>query len=677
MGPPAFIVPLLNNVWFRTFIAGAGFFADSYSLFITDGVTNVLKNLAATNNVVYSYYDVNGNYNSHSLYFNALCDTTINKGVHCVPVMYSNSSGGGFIPRPDTSFTSEMVPHYQIQSSDLKNGVNNAALIGSVLGQLFFGFAGDLLGRKTNFVLTSLLIILGALGSATSSAGFTVDNCKEIILGSFTGYGSSKCLPNASYNDVYFQLYFWRFLLGFGVGGEYPLASTITSESSTKKTRGRAVLAIFSMQGWGKLTAAIVIYAVVASLQVFGGPWQLDATWRFALAFGCLLNILTVYFRWHMEESDIYSKIHKEEKKSAQVAPVLEDPTGAVANSIPETAKPTIEIEDKPKPKTAGTCTRMTTTMHLLWENKYLLIGTASTWFLMDVTFYGQSLMNTTVVNSAVASTAGLNTITKLRQSLLSTIYIMLIALPGYWFAIAFIDKMGRYWMTQMGFLVSMIWFIVLGAGYNGTTGLGPDGPAAPIGFVIVYGLTYFFANFGPNSTTFIMANEGFATRIRSTAHGLSAACGKLGATTGSFGLLAFFNSYCLSSPDAKGNPLCTVGKSHSDEIAQGVVGVMGICAGVCLLGNIMTTFFLRETGHKELHEVDAESKVLKERLRLERKEINGGVSPLASPQISPVSGGDIEAGKTLEALEKPTEVVSQDSTSTTEDVPTNEGAQA
>jgi MFS family permease len=34
------------------------------------------------------------------------------------------------------------------QNGNLKDGVSNAALIGSVLGQLFFGFAGDLFGRK-------------------------------------------------------------------------------------------------------------------------------------------------------------------------------------------------------------------------------------------------------------------------------------------------------------------------------------------------------------------------------------------------------------------------------------------------------------------------------------------------------------------------------------------------
>ena len=77
------------------------------------------------------------------------------------------------------------------------------------------------------------------------------------------------------------------------------LAPCCCSESSTMATRGRNVLMTFSMQGWGKLTAAIVNYSLVSTLKVFGGPWVLDGTWRFALAFGCALNILTIYFRWY------------------------------------------------------------------------------------------------------------------------------------------------------------------------------------------------------------------------------------------------------------------------------------------------------------------------------------------------------------------------------------------
>lgn len=48
--------------------------------------------------------------------------------------------------------------------------------------------------------------------------------------------------------------------------------------------------------------------------------------------------------------------------------------------------------------------------------------------------------------------------------------------------------------------------------------------------FVFLYCLANFFQNFGPNTTTFIIPGEAFPTRYRSTAHGISAATGKLGA---------------------------------------------------------------------------------------------------------------------------------------------------
>jgi MFS transporter, PHS family, inorganic phosphate transporter len=53
---------------------------------------------------------------------------------------------------------------------------------------------------------------------------------------------------------------------------------------------------------------------------------------------------------------------------------------------------------------------------------------------------------------------------------------------------------------------------------------------AAKGAFIFLYCLANFFQNFGPNTTTFVIPGEVFPTRYRSTAHGISAASGKLGA---------------------------------------------------------------------------------------------------------------------------------------------------
>jgi len=587
---------MITSWLFRTFVAGAGFFADSYDLFITDGVTNILKNLGPTQVVKYSFSvdplcngtagTVFSSYNTSNIgfqtmsgtagYANFLCYSKDNK---CLQNVWDNAACA-LIPNPAVNH--EVIPRYQLQTVALKNSVNNAALIGSIFGQLFFGFMGDLLGRKWNFILTSFLIILGALGSATASAGVTV-------AAQTTQWGlwsANTYQPASIASDVYTQLCIWRGILGFGVGGEYPLAATIGSEAADLGGRGRSVLSIFSMQGIGKLTAAIVNYSVISTLIYYGGTWIADGTWRFSLAFGCVINLMTIYYRFCIMESKIYNDLKKKE-------------LGVDAESVVIAAEGVKKLA----------ILDFRTTLACLREYAFTLIGTTSTWFLIDVTFYGQSLMNTSFVNGAVANTTGMNSIDKLRFSLLSTVYIMLIALPGYWFAIAFIDKMGRYWLTHFGFLMSAICFAILSGAYNTDLRLSAGGA----GFVIVYGLTYFFANFGPNSTTFLMPVEAFPTRIRTTGHGISAAMGKLGATAGSYGLLSLWYSYCTDSPTA--GDCSTVSSTSSalaqDQAVRGAMAVMAVCAGVSLAGNVMTLLFVRETGDKTLEEVDAGSKVL------------------------------------------------------------------
>jgi hypothetical protein len=53
--------------------------------------------------------------------------------------------------------------------------------------------------------------------------------------------------------------------------------------------------------------------------------------------------------------------------------------------------------------------------------------------------------------------------------------------------------------------------------------------------FLGIFGLSYLFIEFGPNSTTFVLPSELFPVRARTTGHGISAGLGKLGAFVGVF----------------------------------------------------------------------------------------------------------------------------------------------
>ena len=81
--------------------------------------------------------------------------------------------------------------------------------------------------------------------------------------------------------------------------------------------------------------------------------------------------------------------------------------------------------------------------------------------------------------------------------------------------------------MQMVGFLLDFILFVVPAFKFEYYTST-----AGVTAFQTMYFLSSFFNQFGPNAVTFLVAAEVYPTPIRATAHGFSAACGKLGALT-------------------------------------------------------------------------------------------------------------------------------------------------
>lgn len=107
-------------------------------------------------------------------------------------------------------------------------------------------------------------------------------------------------------------------------------------------------------------------------------------------------------------------------------------------------------------------------------------------------------------------------------------------SVPGYWISVFTIDKLGRKKIQIMGFTMLTIMFCILGFGYQKILDT-----SIPL-FIVLFTITQIFFNFGPNTTTFVVPGECFPTRYRSTAHGISAASGKVGSIVAQvgFGLL-------------------------------------------------------------------------------------------------------------------------------------------
>jgi MFS transporter, PHS family, inorganic phosphate transporter len=118
---------------------------------------------------------------------------------------------------------------------------------------------------------------------------------------------------------------------------------------------------------------------------------------------------------------------------------------------------------------------------------------------------------------------------------LLQLAIVAVFAIPGYIVAILLLDRVGRKSIQILGFAMMTPMFLLIGLIPAVATTLAP--------FLVLYGISYFFTEFGPNMTTFIYPAELFPTEVRTTGHGISAGAGKLGAFAGAFLFPDFLDS--------------------------------------------------------------------------------------------------------------------------------------
>lgn len=418
--------------------------------------------------------------------------------------------------------------------------------VGTVIGQLGFGFMADKIGRKKIYG-TELIIMIVA----------TILQC---------------CLgesPAVNFVAIFACL---RIVMGVGIGGDYPLSSIISSEFSTTKWRGAIMAAVFSNQGLGQVFAGIVALVVVAAYKgdlehansakecVGACVKANDQMWRILVGFGCVPGCIALYYRLTIAESPRYSLDIKEHD-------VLEKVTDAEA-ALDETA------HDLTPPKASF---RDFWRHFGQWKYGKILLGTAGSWFTLDVAYYGLGL-NTGVILKTIGYASSKNVYKSLYNTAVGNLILVCAgSLPGYWVSAATIDTVGRKPVQLGGFIILTALFCILGFAYN---------KISDHAKLALYVLAQFFQNFGPNTTTFIVPGECFPTRYRSTAHGISAASGKVGAIIAQTCLGTLINHGCSAD-----KPNCFL--PH----------VMEIFALFMLLG-IFTTLLIPETKRKTLEEI-------------------------------------------------------------------------
>ncbi|KAF2471702.1 inorganic phosphate transporter-like protein [Lindgomyces ingoldianus] len=380
-----------------------------------------------------------------------------------------------------------------------------ATSAGTVLGQVGFGALADVVGRKRMYGLELILIIVATLAQSLVGPG-----------------------PGTS---VVGLIIFWRVLMGIGIGGDYPLSSIITSEFATTKWRGAMMGAVFAMQGFGQLGGALVMLCLVAG---FKGSLStskdyasctgncviaVDKMWRALIGMGIVPACIALYYRLTIPETPRYTfdVARDVEKANADVSTYI---SGKKGEGHPDeisqaTARRASVSLDVPKASWGDFFS-----FYGKWSNGKILFGTAMSWLLLDVAFYGLGLNSSTVL-TAIGYGKGPTVYKQLFNIAAGNcILVCAGAIPGYWLAVATLDTVGRKPLQFIGFIFLTILFIVWGFAYHKLSG------HAMLG---LYVLVQLFFNWGPNMTTFIVPGECFPTRYRSTSHGISAGSGKIG----------------------------------------------------------------------------------------------------------------------------------------------------
>ena len=400
-----------------------------------------------------------------------------------------------------------ILEHLYHGSSEDAAACASSLLAGMIMGQVVGGALGDsFLGRLGALRLVMVVQIVASIGSAL-----------------FWG------------KDVYIWLAIWRFVLGIGAGAVYPLAATLSAEQAegevsahdellpeVKIRQLKSVVLTFSMQGFGFLAVPFV----AVPLLYLTPESSLDLVWRLLLGFGCIPGLMLTIMQWRLyqtsdlvaipqadpEPDDALAEIIQEERQE----PLIARENGELAGREHENDGPSRglweSIRNEPR----------------LLEN---VLGTAGTWFLFDVLFYGNTLFQPIVMEAAFGG-GDADEDNVIKKAATDSLILALIALPGYGISALVIGKRICN-IVQTPKYVQMQGFVFMGLLYSVIGAYWSELRRVPALLVFIYGLTFFFANYGPNTTTFVFPSLIYSRECRSTLNGISAAAGKLGALVG------------------------------------------------------------------------------------------------------------------------------------------------
>ncbi|EKD78003.1 MAG: general substrate transporter, partial [uncultured bacterium] len=287
--------------------------------------------------------------------------------------------------------------------------------------------------------------------------------------------------------DVY-SLCFFRFLVGFGVGSDYPVCAAYLSEMSPNQSRGKLMASAMFINCLASPIGVIVAYFLFVIYPHVGA-------WRLMFAFGALPATIALLMRARLPESFVW-KINQR----------LTSPTQKNQNSY-----------------------------RILFGPIYLkaTIALCLSWALMDISYYSIGLFTPDILSAMHLATNG-DFVTDTKTIVLNTLFVNAFVALGAFISIFVIDRVSRLSLQKFGFLGSFLGLFVLAlSNYFHFTSI----YSVIFSCFLIYNI---FVNLGPGATTYLLPAEIYPTQVRATGHGLASGVAKLGAFVGTIFLPEF-----------------------------------------------------------------------------------------------------------------------------------------
>ncbi|WP_328461204.1 MFS transporter [Streptomyces sp. NBC_00448] len=160
-----------------------------------------------------------------------------------------------------------------VTSSEITGLAAALYVTGACVGALFFGWLTDRFGRKKLFMVTLAV------------------------------YLSATAMTALSFAPWWF--FTFRFLTGFGIGGEYAAINSAIDELIPSKYRGRVDLTINGSYWLGAIGGSL-LSIVALNTSIFAK----DVGWRLTFALGVVLGLVILLVRRHVPESPRWQFIH-------------------------------------------------------------------------------------------------------------------------------------------------------------------------------------------------------------------------------------------------------------------------------------------------------------------------------------------------------------------------------